>query len=170
MKELIVSILSISLCLLMQSCSKNDSTAKGEEWVELVESKTILVKPEGWDDDYWNEVNKNVQSIKIFNTLVNAVMEGKLKAYNILTDEPLSIEDVKNAIENAQLNENGEYQSHEVTYYDLSTIRTREQWFFDEKEFQLEKKVSRIDLLIKKLNFEGEYIGDKALFYVHLNK
>jgi hypothetical protein len=44
----------------------------------------------------------------------------------------------------------------------------REKWVFDKEKFKLEKQVTRIDLVYKKLDENGEIIGNKPLFYVNL--
>ncbi len=167
MKNRFAFILAISLGF-MSSCDKG-STGNTTVWAEAVESKTVLCKPEGWDDEYWNSVNKGVDHSKIFNTIVDAVLSGQQKGYNILTDQVLTVDEVKEILKNVQLNEAGELESQRITNADLSMLRMREKWDFNEKEFRLEKKVTRIDLLLKKMDASGAYIGDKALFYVNLN-
>ena len=164
-------VLSLVAFTIFSSCNKvnkNDLT-NNSVWAELVESKTVLIKPEGWDDEYWNSVNKNVDRQKIFNTVVDAVLSGKQKAYNILTDEVLTVEQVKEMLDNVQLDNMGEMTSQKIKSEDLSTIRMREKWTFDESEFKMYKVVTRIDLLLKKLDQRGVHIGDKALFYVNLS-
>lgn len=164
-------ILSVALVATFSSCNKGSDagSTNTNAWAELVESKTVLIKPEGWDDEYWDSVNKNVDRKKIFNTIVDAVLSGKQKAYNILTDEVLTVEQVKEMLDNVQLDEMGGMTSKKIKPEDLSMIRMREKWSFDEKEFKMQKQVTRIDLLLKKLDQTGTYIGDKALFYVNLN-
>lgn len=170
MNKIYFFLIGISLVLSVTSCSDDTSgNDNGVAWAGLVESKTILLKPEGWDDEYWESVNQNVDQEKMFNTILNAVLEERLKAYDILSDEELTVKDVIGMIANVQLLESGESQAQQITENDLSTIRMREEWFFDEEELKLSKKVTRLDFLLKKLNLDGEYIGDRALFYVYLN-
>lgn len=143
-----------------------DSTKK-EMWAELVESKTIFVKPEGWDEDYWNSVNKNVSTTKLFNTLVDAVLSGKKQAYDIFTDSLLTIQQVAEMTGKLPAPTGGSV-SETVKADDLSLLRMREKWVFDKEKFRLDKRVTRIDLVYKKVDENGEYIGDKPLFYVNL--
>lgn len=170
MKILIYSALALTMLSGITSCSNDTETIdpNNDVWAELVESKTVLLKPEGWDDEYWNSVNKNVNRQQIFTTIVNEVLSGKQKAYNILTDELLTVEQVKEMLDNVQMNDAGEMASEKVKPEDLSTIRMREKWVFDKTNFKLHKHVTRIDLLLKKLDLDGTYLGDKALFYVKL--
>lgn len=143
-------------------------TTKKELWAELVETNTMLVKPEGWDDEYWKSVHKNMNSSQLFNTIVDAVLTGRKKAYDIFTDSVLTIDEVKEMVNTGQT-VSANTQALTISADDLSLIRMREKWIFDKEKFSLEKRVSRIDLIYKKLDENGEYIGDKPLFYVHLN-
>ncbi len=137
-----------------------------EMWAELVESKTLLIKPDSWEDEYWNSVNKKMDKNKIFATLVDAVITGKKQAYDLFTDSLLSIDEVREKLEYTGDTENA---AKKINAEDLSVIRMREKWTFDKVKFKIEKQVTRIDFLIKKLDEEGQYLGDRPLFYVNLN-
>lgn len=135
-------------------------------WAGEVESKTMVIKPEGFQDEYWMSVNKNVDYDKIFNTIVDAVLNGKKQAYDIISDKEMTPDEVKEI-----LGLNGGNGSEKISARDLSALRMRETWNFNESNFTLEKKVNRIDLLLKKIDpTTGEYLGDKALFYVKLGE
>lgn len=140
-----------------------DSTK--EMWAELVESKTILIKPASWDDAYWQSVNKKMDNRKMFNTIVDAVISGKKQAYDLFTDSVLTVDQVKEMVYTGTESP----ETVKVKADDLSMVRMREKWVFDKEKFILEKHVTRIDLVYKKLDENGEYIGDKPLFYVNLN-
>ena len=179
MKKIVIPVIAISFVWLLSSCNQENTTAKNksipstdstktEVWAELVESKTAVIKPEGFDDDYWNSINKKVNRQAIFNTIVDAVMSGKKQAYNILTDSVLTIDQVKVLITIGDGNVNNS-EIKKLNENDLSAIRMREKWVFNKEKFTLEKQVTRIDFLLKKANETGDYIGDKPLFYVKLN-
>jgi hypothetical protein len=177
-KKVISPLFAIFCVCLLVCCTqeKNVSEDKlGESsdstkqvWAGLVESKTILIKPESWEDEYWNSVNKNMDSHEIFNTLVDAVLSGKKEAYNLFTDSVLTIDEVKAMVDQNGAVNTEETETKKITADDLSMIRMREKWVFDKAKFKLEKQVTRIDLLFKKLDENGHYIGDKPLFYVYL--
>ncbi len=180
MKKIFFSITAVSLILFVSSCKQGNNgaekkdavtadSAKNDVWAELVESKTVMVKPEGFEEDYWNSVNKNVNHQKIFNTIVSAVISGKKKAYNIYNDSLLTVDEVKNVLDKEGPVSAGKTETKKMEANDISTIRMREKWVFDAEKFKLEKQVTRIDLLYKKLDENGDYLGDKALFYVNLN-
>ncbi|MES2139313.1 MAG: hypothetical protein V4511_06365 [Bacteroidota bacterium] len=178
MKKATFSIFAISIVCLFTQCTQESKTVENKViessdstkdlWAELVESKTILVKPESWEEEYWNSVNKNMDKNKIFNTVVDAVLSGKKQAYNLFTDSLFTIDEVKAMVEQNGSVSTGDSELKKISADDLSMIRMREKWMFDKENFKLEKQVTRIDLLFKKLDETGEYIGDKPLFYINL--
>lgn len=142
-------------------------TARGDIWAEQIQSASALIKPEGYDEAYWKSLNKNIDQTKIFNTIVQAVLDGKVQAYDLVTDSPLSITQVQTFLNKA----NGVKSkvNKKVTEKDLSKIRMTERWVFEKGRFTLTKQVIRIDLLIKRLDASGQYNGeDRPLFYVKL--
>ncbi len=171
----ISGLICFLICCKQENNKESESTVsidttKKEVWAELVETNTMLVKPEGWDDEYWKSVHKNMDCQQLFNTILKAVLTGKKKAYDIFTDSVLTIDEVKEMVNTGQtVSANKDTQAPTISADDLSLIRMREKWIFDKEKFSLEKQVSRIDLIYKKLDENGEYIGDKPLFYVHLN-
>ena len=178
MKKITFSFFAISLVCLFTRCTQESKTVENnvtestdstkDVWAELVESKTILIKPESWEEDYWNSVNKNMDKDKMFNTLVDAVLSGKKQAYNLFTDSVFTIDEVKAMVDKNNIVTTENEEIKKINSNDLSMIRMREKWMFDKEKFKLEKQVTRIDLLFKKLDETGQYIGDKPLFYVNL--
>ncbi len=138
-------------------------TSKGELWAEQIQSSTAFIQPVDYDDEYWNSLNKNVDKQKIFNNVVDAVISGKVQAYDILTNVPMSVEKVKSSL--VRLGDTPKL----ITKNDISKVRMNEKWIFDKQKFSLAKKVTRIDLLIKVIDEAGEETGnDKPLFYVKM--
>jgi hypothetical protein len=144
-------------------------TTRGDIWAEQIQSSAALIKPEDYEDAYWKSLNKNVDQQKIYNTIVEAVLSGKVQAYDLVTDSPLSITQVQTFLSKA--NGTKSKGSKKVTEKDLSKIRMSERWVFDKGRFTLVKQVYRIDLLIKRLDESGQYTGDdRPLFYVKLKR
>ena len=162
-----IFLLSIAFAVILLSC-KQESNSTGNEtnisadqvkqdsWAGQIEANTSLVKPEGWAEEDWKAVNKNVDHSKIFNTIADAVGSGQQEAYDFFTDSAFTVDEAKARLEN-------------ITAEDISSLRTRESWNFDKEKFTLEKQVTRIYLFTQKLDENGDYLGDKALFYVKLN-
>lgn len=145
-------------------------TTSGEVWAEQIQSTTNLIKPGDFDDAYWRSLNKNVDQEQIFNTIVDAVIAGKLQAYDLITDSPLTVSQVQAFL--SQKSGKGKTKTpKKVTEKDISKVRMSEKWIFDKRKFTLVKQVIRIDLLVKRLDEFGQYYGDdRPLFYVKLKK
>ena len=136
-------------------------SSKNEVWAEQIQSSTAMIQPADYDDEYWNSLNKNVDRQQIFNTIVDAVISGKLQAYNMVTNAPMSIAQVKASL--VRLGDTPKL----VTKNDISKVRMNEKWLWDKKSNKLTKQVTRMDLLITQLDEAGEVTGnDKPLCYV----
>lgn len=148
------------------ACQEKDTNTV--VWAGEVQAKTEVYKQEYYDDNYWSAINKDVNYDTIFNEIVDEVLAGNKVAYSILTEEPLSIDEVKEKLAMSPME--GE-ELVPIEAKDLSAIRMRESWHFNESDFTLEKKVTRIGFLLTKLDYEtGQYLGDGALFYVNMGR
>ena len=144
-------------------------TTRGDIWADQIQSASALIKPDDYDEAYWKSLNKNVDQQKIYNTIVDAVLSGKVQAYDLITDSPLTVSQVETILSKSKGTKGK--GSKKVTDKDLSKIRMNEKWIFDKGRFTLVKQVTRIDLLIKRLDENGQYTGtDKPLFYVKLKR
>lgn len=132
--------------------------AKGELWAEQVESQTDLRRPEGWSDADWNATVKGIEKEKILKAVTEAVLSGKLKAYNYAYDTSIyTVEEVKTMMQDLKAD-------------DLVHVRTKEQWIFDPVGFVLQKKVRSIALFTNYISSDGEIRGMRPLFYVKINE
>lgn len=138
-------------------------SSKSDVWAEQVQSTSPMIQPVDYDDEYWKSINKGVNRNLIFNTIVDAVLSGKLQAYDIVSNTPLSITQVKSSL--VRLGDTPKL----ITKSDISKIRMNEKWLFDKKSYKLTKQVTRVDLLITQVDDAGEITGnDKPLFFVKL--
>jgi hypothetical protein len=96
----------------------------------------------------------NVQ--KLAELIFTAVYEGKLKAYNYMSGNEMSIDDVK-SLENEWKREN------------IGQILFTEDWFFDSNTLKMYKQVNSVMLAYFRFNEEGELIGNQAGIRVYFN-
>lgn len=116
----------------------------------------IIKNPDKTDD--WTEKNLKDVDIKAFaGIFFNQIYSGKLKAYPYMSDEPMSIEEVK-AFEK-------EYARDRI-----AKVLFEEEWVFDENKSQMYKKVNSIMLAYELYYDNGEVKGYKAGVQVYLNK
>lgn len=189
MRNLILNKLSFGICLIafLSACDnqKADSettistidTSGKELWAERIESSLSLTRPEGWTQEDWKSVAQGIEQEKIFNTILESVMSGQQQAYDYISDTPITIDQVKGIItrvdsswvDDGNGNFKAEVSKITTTAKDISTVKCREQWYFDKEKFSLQSKISSIALFTNVYNETGDLMGIKALFYVKLN-
>lgn len=117
----------------------------------------------------------------LFNSVVNAVQKGKLKAYrNYPAVEELSTEEFNNILVywdssyTSDNNDGGELLPApikvEVYPEELVEIRFDERMEFDTLSYRLIKKIRSADFIINRRNEKGEVIGKTFLFKIKFNE
>ena len=102
--------------------------------------------------DWLGGANIQLLADKIF----DAVYSKKLNAYNYITGEKMTIEDVKNLEE-------------EFSRKDIGQILFTEDWYFDEKKLKMYKQVNSIMLAYFRYDDDGNLLGNKAGIRIYLN-
>ena len=175
----------IILCATMIACNKNNSTSTENNghsvvWAEKVKTVLPLEKDSLTNIPYlveWNQYDKKT----IFESLTNAVLKGKLKAYCNYPDCPLTIEQFKNTLESwdsthvvQDINNPGTSTYtptlKKITANDIVQVRFDEHIEFDTTNYTFNNKISVVEFLINKKDMEtGEVLGLKYLFGVKLD-
>ena len=171
MKKIILAATVAFATGLSPSCTQESSTSGHEEvpapsssnyelWAEQVESTTDVVKPDGWSEQDWNSVTKNIDREKIFISITQAALSGKQQAYNYITDSALTVEQVKSSLVLSE--------TSNVGAKDISHIRVKEKLYFDAENFKLLKQPTALSLFVNSYAEDGSIRGYKPLFYVKL--
>lgn len=158
---------------------KNQSTTfdstKYELWAEQIESSADMIMPEGWTEQDWKAVTKNVNKEEIFNTIKEAVLNGRLEAFDYITDKIIPNDKIKHLFEPIKdtiYDDNGNQvvtiKTKEIQGA-ISQIRMREKWMFDKEKMKIEKQVTSIAFFIAGYDEQGFIKGQRALFYVKLD-
>lgn len=156
----------LSYTFIKKIVEEEKDLTKDVVWAEQIQSTTAMTQPLDYDDEYWKSLNKNVDKTQIFNTIVDAVLSGKLQAFDIVTNAPMSLSKVKSSL----VKMNGK-KPKKVTKSDISKVRMNEKWVWDKKALKLIKQITRIDLLIGQKDKQGDLTGnDMPLFYVKLRE
>ncbi len=162
-----VFLFTFVLAITIVSCKNEKSPFSGvSEKSTSIEGKLVLTDSlvygiatranENADSSELIEFNTFLQG-KLFDYVFNQLYEGKLKAYDFLSDEELSIDDVK-AIEKT----NGFIRSK------VGKVQFNEQWFID-KNGNLLKKVNSMTLGVERFSKQGTFVGYNALFKIKFN-
>jgi hypothetical protein len=98
---------------------------------------------------YMDDWVKNLKLKEFTDLIFDAVYSGRLTAYSYISEEPMSIEEVK-ALEE----ENKENAIAKVLF--------EEAWYFDEENLQLYKEVRSVMLAYERKDSEGKVRGYKS--------
>ncbi len=176
MRELLKLTFAFVLLLFISSCNDNDQENKEEINIPPVKTgafyKTnlnsnnsvliadtitydIVIKNATPDDDWLEFCLKNVDRTALANIVFNAIYNRKLTAYDYQLEVPMTIEEVKELEK--------EYKRDQI-----AKIQFVEEWFFDENELKMGKRVNQIMLAYELINEDGEIRGYKAGVKVYL--
>jgi len=115
----------------------------------------VIVKNAFPEDDWQEFCLKDVDRTALVNIIFNAIYNGKLTAYDYQQEIPLTVEEVKEL-------------EKEYNRDKFAKMQFIEEWYFDEKELQMGKRVNEIMLAYELINQDGEVRGYKAGVKVYL--
>ncbi len=117
---------------------------------------TNVINPDPVEEYYMKDWLGGAKIEILANHIFKAVYDGKLKAYNYITGEEMTIEQIK------ELDE--EYKREHI-----GQILFTEDWYFDQNELKMYKQVNSIMLAYFKYDEEGNIFGNKDGIRIYLN-
>ncbi len=158
----------------------SSSTVSGNQEVlaDQIECDVKTIKPDDWADEDWNDAVKNIDRKKIFTSVVEAVLSGKQKAYNYVSNEEYTIDQLKKMMsgvdtvykENPSTGEmTPEARKWEVGPDQITFLKVREKWLFDAEAFKLTTVPVQMIICKNVYGADSTLKGQTALFYVKLN-
>jgi len=165
MRLLIIILIIACITACKQQNSKPSVTGKAktlkdttllnfQSIAESIRYDVIIKNPD--PDDEWTETClKGLDREKLVNEVYKAIYAGKVKAYDYYTDEPMSVNQVK------EIEKQAESDGAEI-----AKVQFLEDWFFDPVTFNFYKKVHFIMLAYEILDENGNARNYKAAFYV----
>jgi gliding motility associated protien GldN len=117
--------------------------------------------------------------LPFFDILKQAALSGELTLYQGDMDDfsqPLTTEELNGSLYTIDtvliwIDENNYEQQiirTEVSYEDIKRFRIKEMWYFDSKSSTLKVRILGIAPLREKYSESGDFIGESALFWVHM--
>jgi hypothetical protein len=103
---------------------------------------TVIKNPDP-SDDWQEKCLSRLNRVALANIVFNAIYNGKLTPYDYLTDEPITIEQVKEIEKNHPRSE-------------IAKMEFSEEWYFNENDLSFSKKVNSIMMGYEGRNTEGE--------------
>lgn len=121
------------------------------------ELATVNFNPQDeWKDECLQNFDKGQNQILV-NEIFKAVEQGKLTAYDYMTEEAMSIDSVKALRDKFKA-------------YGVSQVQFVEDWYYDNQSNQMLKKVKELTLGFPLFDPKGEHYGDRAAFKVKFNQ
>ncbi len=117
----------------------------------------VIVKNNDPSDDWAEYCLENTDIAAISNIIYNAIYQGRLTAYHYLNDSIFSIEQVKEIERNNSID-------------NIGKIQFDEQWYFDETNLTMSKKVNSIIFGYQLVNDDGDVYGYKPSFKVYFDQ
>jgi hypothetical protein len=116
----------------------------------------VVLKNSDKTDDWAELCLKNVNRMAFADAVFKAVYAGKLKAFNYKTEAEMTIEEVKEL-------------EKEFPRKNIAKVQFVEEWYFDEENLQVGKKVNAVMLGYELYDNLGAVRGYKAGIKVFLN-
>lgn len=158
------------------AASATEKSSVGEVWAEEIRASSDIEKPWDFTPGDWEAITEKIDTGKILNTLINAVLNGKATAYHPIFDTvvlpPAEINKILSARDTFVVTDPSTGKSEMKalsTRSVIDNIQTREQWVFDEQKFSMQKKVLAIAPVRKVYGPDGDFRGSQILFWVKLN-
>ena len=149
------------------------SPSSGTLIAEGFRSEALIIFPE--EDETW--LGKIDQKMLV-DAIFDAIYEGRVTPYDFITDDPMTIEDVK-AIESSidtiyiEHFETGEIEMKVVEDRlrrdEITKVFFKEDWYFDKVNFKMEKKVIGISFAVESYDIKGNMRGYEPLFIVYFD-
>lgn len=119
----------------------------------------VLVKNPDLEDTWASEKIESFQKDDFVNIIFEAIYNGRVKVYNYHTGDEMTLKEIQ-ALED----------SKEFDRSKIGKIQFEEDWYFNEKEFILTKKIKSIILAYEMIDQFGEIRAYKGAFLVPLNE
>jgi len=147
------------IALVLSSCSTDNKYEFDKNSATFIADSimyTAIVHNPDPADDYMDEWLKNVKSEVLADAIFKAVYKEKLIAYDYITGKAMTIKEVKDLEE-------------EYARETIGKLLFTEEWYFDEENMQMHKKVNSIMLAYERKDENSVTYSYKAGIRVYLN-
>jgi hypothetical protein len=180
MKKILFGFLVLAIIFLGHSC-KNNSGEKGSTVItERIQYPVFIKCPYPEETDWWIENLEGVKREKFVKILLDAAIEGKVKAYDYLDNTQLTKSQVNNIFSGSDtlkvLRSTPPYDEvdtvimYKLDRKDIHRVTFLEEWNFDEKNFKMGKKVVGIAPAQTIYGDSSVIKGYKPLFWIYLDE
>ncbi len=154
----IILIISVSCQNKNSNIEKKTSISIEEEmelWADTIIYDVLILNPDS-TDEWQNKKIKNLNHKKLVDDIFNSIYSGKKSAFNYYTNQPYSIDDIKD---------------FEDSYprKDIGKLQFEECWKYDQNTGNIKKEIFSILVAYTLYDSTGNIRGYKAGFYIKNN-
>lgn len=175
MKNLSVFIFSVLAILLVTACGNK----KGELLTERIQYDVTIKTPEA-DLEWWVQNLEGPKREKLVQSIINTANSGKLKIFDVMTNKQMTVAELKERSVRTELltlqRSYAPYENYdtlvkrELQLSDISRLRFLEEWYLNEDNGFITKKVIAICPLVESYTESGELRGYNPLFWLSFEK
>jgi hypothetical protein len=180
MKKIFFSLSVLSFLIFGYSC-KNNSDKSGKTVItERIQYPVFIKCPYPEETDWWVENLEGIKREKFVNILLDAAFAGKVKVYDYLDNTLLTKAQVDNIASRTDTvkvieikppyDEKDTVIVQKLDRKNIHRVTFMEEWNFDEKNFQMEKKVVGIAPAETIYGDSATVKGYKPLFWIYLDE
>ena len=118
----------------------------------------VVVKNPDPEDRWTEKCLRHLELEGLVDMLFEAIYREELIPYDYISNEPLSLKDIKDLENNTEFSRNN-----------VGKIQFSEEWYFDQDNLRMEKRVNSLSLGYEVFDLEGNLRGYKPAFLVILN-
>lgn len=174
MKNILIAMLFSLMLGLIISCNK-PAAESGELVTKRIQYDVFIVSPDP-EFDWWVQNIEGSGRETFVKNILSGASSGKVKVFDFFTYKPLAAEDIKNILRRVDTialeNPDPPHELRdtvlvkEIGTHDISKVRFMEEWYMNKESLVFSKKVIGICPLVEVFTENGDFKGNKPLFWV----
>ena len=182
-KTALVLLLFATISISFYSCKNEESKSETDKNKNLITERiqydVFIKSPYENDVEWWKENIDGAKRESFIKKIMASAFDGKVQAYTYNENEPVSGEELEkllNPTDTIQIiSPLPPYDIYDtivqekLNFNNITKIRFMEEWYMNEKTLEITKKVVGICPVIPSYDIEGEFRGNKPLFWIYLD-
>ncbi|HPG32856.1 MAG: hypothetical protein H6541_01215 [Lentimicrobiaceae bacterium] len=174
-KNAFISLAAALSLLIITSCGNN----KGKLLTDRIQYDVTIKTPDV-DLEWFVQNLEGPKREKLVQAIINTANSGKLKMYDVMTNKPMTPAELKERSTRKELitlqrayapyEDYDSIVSTELQLSDITRVRFLEEWYLNEKNGLITKKVIAICPLVESYTETGELRGYNPLFWLSFEK
>ncbi|MFC2110936.1 hypothetical protein ACFLQ5_00635 [Bacteroidota bacterium] len=176
---LMATFFVVSLFSCKNESSTNEIDNNKSVITERIQYDVFIKSPYPNDTDWWKENIEGIKREAFVKKIMEAAYKGKVQAYTYWDNEAISGEKLQELINPKDtielISSENPYEmidtivDNKLDFNQITKIRFLEEWYINEKTMEITKKVVGICPVVPNYDTEGEFRGNKPLFWLYLD-